>query len=331
MQAAYIEQTGPPEAIQIGELSRPEPGPGQVLVRVHAVGLNPIDLYIRSGVVAMPLSFPYIIGSDLAGTVEKVGPNCTRFRVGDRVWGSNQGLLGRQGVAAEYAAVDETWLYPTPALLPDAEAAGMALVGITAHLGLFQFGQLKPGETVYVPGGTGGVGSMVLQMAKAAGARVATAAGSPEKVEICRRLGAELALNYKTDDIPAGLREFSPEGIDVWYETQREPNLEVSVPLLRKHGRMILMAGRAAKPPLPLGAFYPRNCSLFGFAMFNATPEQQRRCAVDIVRWIEEGQLKVIVGRSFPLSAATEAHRFLEENAIKGAGSLVGKVVIAVE
>jgi NADPH:quinone reductase len=331
MQAAYIEQTGPPEAIQIGDLPRPEPGPGQVLVRVRAVGLNPIDLYIRSGVVAMPLSFPYIIGCDLAGTVEKLGPNCTRFQVGDRVWGSNQGLLGRQGVAAEYAAVDETWLYATPALLPDAEAAGMALVGITAHLGLFQFGQLKPGETVYVPGGTGGVGSMVVQMAKAAGARVATAAGSPEKVEICRRLGADLALNYKTDDIPAGLREFSPEGIDVWYETQREPNLEVSVPLLRKHGRMILMAGRASKPPLPLGAFYPRNCALFGFAMFNATPEQQRRCAVDIIRWIEEGQLKVIVGRSFPLSAAAEAHRFLEENTIKGAGSLVGKVVIAVE
>jgi NADPH2:quinone reductase len=330
MQAAYFEQTGPPDVIQIGDLPRPEPGPGQVLVRVRAVGLNPIDLYIRSGVVAMPLSFPYVIGCDVAGTVEKVGPNCTRLRVGDRVWGSNQGLLGRQGAAAEYAAVDETWLYPTPALLPDAEAAGMALVGITAHLGLFQFGQLKPGETVYVPGGTGGVGSMVVQMAKAAGARVATAAGSPEKLEVCRRLGADLALNYKTEDIPARLRDFSPEGIDVWYETYRDPNLEVSVPLLRKHGRMILMAGRAAKPPLPLGAFYPRNCALFGFAMFNATPEQQRRCAVDIIRWIEEGQLKVLVGRSFPLSAAVEAHRFLEENSLKGVGSLIGKVVLSV-
>ena len=109
--------------------------------------------------------------------------------MGDRVWGSNQGLLGRQGTAAEYAAVDEDWLYPTPALLSDAEAAAMALVGITAHLGLFQFGQLKAGETVYVPGGSGGVGSMVVQMAKAAGARVATSAGSPERVELCRKLG----------------------------------------------------------------------------------------------------------------------------------------------
>src|SRR5947208_2073087 len=126
MRAAYIEETGPPEAIQVGNLSRPEPGPGQ----------------------------------------------------------------------------------------------------------------LKAGETIYVPGGTGGVGSMVVQMARAVGARVATSAGSPEKVELCRSLGADLALNYRTDDIPARLREFAPEGIDVWYETLRDPNLEVSIPLLRKRGRM---------------------------------------------------------------------------------------------
>jgi NADPH:quinone reductase len=331
MRAAYIDQTGEPDVIKVGELPRPEPGPGQVLVRVRAAAINPIDLYIRSGLVAMPMSFPYVILCDLAGTVEKLGPQSSRFQVGDRVWGSNQGLLGRPGVAAEFAAVDEAWLYPTPALLPDTDAAAMALVGITAHLGLFQFGQLKAGEIVYVPGGSGGVGSMVVQMAKAAGARVATAAGSPEKLELCRRLGADLALNYKTDDIPGRLREFSPEGIDVWYETYREPNLEVSIPLLRKQGRMILMAGRAAKPVLPLGAFYPRNCAIFGFAVFNATPDQQRRCSEDIIRWIEEGQLKPLVGRTFPLSAAVEAERFLEENSVKGAGSLSGKVVITIE
>jgi NADPH2:quinone reductase len=281
--------------------------------------------------VASPLSFPYILACDVAGTVEKIGPQCSRFRAGDRVWGSNQGLLGRQGVAAEFAAVDEDWLYPTPALLPDADAAAMALVGITAHLGLFQFGQLKAGEVVYVPGGSGGVGSMAVQMAKAVGARVATVAGSPEKLDLCRRLGADLALNYKTEDIPSRLREFSAEGIDVWYETQREPNLEVSIPLLRKHGRMILMAGRTAKPVLPLGAFYPRNCALLGFAIFNATPQQQRRCAGDINHWIEEGQLKSLVGRTFPLAAAADAQRFLEDNTLKGAGSLSGKVVITVD
>jgi NADPH2:quinone reductase len=331
MRAAYIEETGPPEVIKIGDLPRPAPGPEQVLVRVHAVALNPIDLYVRSGLIPMPLAFPYAIGCDLAGTVEEVGKNSTRFRVGDRVWGSNQGLLGRQGVAVEYAAVDEAWLYPTPARIEDTASAAVALVGITAHVGLFHFGQLRSGETVYVPGGTGGVGSMVVQMAKAAGARVATSAGSPERVELCRTLGADLALNYKTDEIPARLREFVPEGVDIWYETQREPNFEVSIPLLRKNGRLILMAGRSAKPALPLGAFYPRNCAIFGFAMFNMSADQQRRSALDINRWIEEGRLKPTIGRVFPLSAAAEAERFLEQNTLKGAGTLTGKVVITID
>src|SRR4051812_25349904 len=134
MRAAYIEQTGPPEVIRVGDLPRPEPGPGQVLVKVHATALNPIDVYIRSGLIAMPLSFPYIIGCDLAGKVEGLGPGVSRFRVGDRVWGSNQGLLGRQGVMSEYAAVDEEWLYHTPDSIADADAAAMSLVGIAAHL-----------------------------------------------------------------------------------------------------------------------------------------------------------------------------------------------------
>ena len=172
---------------------------------------------------------------------------------------------------------------------------------------------------------------MVVQMARAAGARVATTAGSPDRIELCRKLGATLALNYKTDDVPARLREFAPEGVDVWYETQREPNLEVAIPLLRKHGRLILMAGRTAKPALPLGAFYPRNCSIFGFAMFNATALEQRHCATEMIRFVEEGCLKPIIGRVFPLAQAVEAQRFLEENTLKGAGSLTGKIVITIE
>ncbi len=331
MRAAYIEETGPPEVIKIAELPRPEPGPGQVLVKVQAVALNPIDLYLRSGLVPMPLAFPYVIGCDLAGTVEKLGRGSARFAVGDRVWGSNQGLLGRQGTAAEFAAVDEEWLYPTPENLTDQEAAAMALAGITAHLGLFRFGALKSGESVYVPGGSGGVGSLAVQMARAAGARVATTAGSPDRVELCRKFGASLALNYKTDNVPARLREFAPEGVDVWYETQREPNLEVAVPLLRKYGRLILMAGRTAKPPLPLGAFYPRNCSIFGFAMFNSPPEEQRHCATEINRYVQEGHLKPMIGRVFPLAQAVEAQRFLEENTLKGAGTLTGKIVMTIE
>ena len=331
MRAAYIEQTGPIEAIQVGELPRPEPGTGQVLVKVGATSLNPIDLYLRSGLIAMPMSFPYIIGCDLAGTVEAVGPGASRYRAGDRVWGSNQGLLGRQGVTAEYAAVDEDFLYPTPEVLSDTEAAAMALVGITAHLGLFQFGRLQPGEKVYIAGGSGGVGSMVIQMAVAAGAHVATSAGSVEKLALCTELGADLAMNYKSDDIPARLREFAPEGVDVWYETQREPNLDVAIPLLRKRGRMIVMAGRTARPVLPLGAFYPRDCSLLGFAMFNASPVEQRACAEEIITWVESGHLKPVIGHVYSLDEAAEAERELEANTLNGAGTLHGKIVIKIQ
>ena len=115
MKAAYIEQTGGPEVIQYGELPTPTPGEGEVLVRVGAVSVNPIDTYIRSGAVAMPLPKPFIVGCDLAGTVEAVGPGTHRFTPGQRVWGSNQGLLGRQGTFAEYACVAEQYLYESPA------------------------------------------------------------------------------------------------------------------------------------------------------------------------------------------------------------------------
>ncbi|GIW88877.1 MAG: quinone oxidoreductase [Isosphaeraceae bacterium] len=331
MRAAYIEATGGPEVIRIGELPDRRPGVGEVAVRVGAAAVNPIDLYIRAGTVAMPLSYPFIVGCDLAGTVEEVGPGVTRFQAGDRVWGSNQGLLGRQGVTCTRAVVGEEWLYPTPANLNDVQAAAMALVGITAHLGLFDRGRLESGETVYVSGGSGGVGTMVIQMARAAGARVITTASTAEKAELCRKLGADAVINYRTEDLEERLRALAPEGVDLWFETQREPNLERMVSLMRKNGRMILMAGRAARPVLPAGPFYTRNLSLLGFAMFQFAPETQRRCAEAMNQWAAQGQLKPVVGKVFPLEQTAEAHRFLEASTLGGAGQVVGKVVVAIE
>ena len=146
MKAAYIEKTGPPNCILYGELPCPQPVGSQVLVRVQAAAVNPIDTYIRNGADYWELPRPFIIGCDLAGVVEALGPEASRLRVGDRVWGTNQGLVGRQGTFAEYAAVDECWLYPTPDGVDDQSAAAAALVGITAHLGLFREGQLQPGK-----------------------------------------------------------------------------------------------------------------------------------------------------------------------------------------
>src|SRR3972149_4655007 len=181
MKAAYIEKPGPPENIVFGQLPKPKPVGSQVLVKVKAVAVNPVDTYIRSGTYQFDLPKPFIVGCDLAGVVEALGPGAIKFKPGDRVWGSNQGLLGRQGTFAEFAAVDERWLYPTPEEVSDSDAAAMALVGITAHLGCFRIANLKMGEKVFVHGGTGGVGSAVIQMARAVGARVFATAGSDEK------------------------------------------------------------------------------------------------------------------------------------------------------
>ncbi|MFN4260208.1 MAG: NADPH:quinone reductase [Gemmataceae bacterium] len=329
MRAAYIEKTGEPEVIQVGDLPKPEPKAGEVLVRVKAAALNPIDTYIRAGTVPMPLPMPFIPGCDLAGVVEAVGPNVKRFQVGDRVWGSNQGLLGRQGTLAEYTAVAEDWLYPTPENVTDELAAASALVGITAHLGLFRCAQLKEGEIVFVNGGTGGVGSMVVQMAKAVGAKVIATVGSAEKQKLCSHWGTDLILNYKTDDIPAAIGKFTDNrGVNVWYETQREPDFLKTVPLLAKRGRMVIMAGRQAQPTFPVGPFYVKDLSLFGFAMFNASPDEQRHCAEDMNRWLGQGKLQVPIGKTFHLAEAAAAHRFLEENTLGKVGTLVGKVVV---
>lgn len=329
MKAAFLEATGAPDVLRVGELPRPEPQPGDVLVRVKAAALNPIDAYVRAGVVQMPLPKPFITGSDVAGTVEAVGAGVKRFKAGDRVWGSNQGLLGRQGSCAEYVCASEDWFYPTPTGVDDAQAAAVALVGITAHLGLVRCARLQAGEIVFVNGGTGGVGSMVVQMARAVGARAIATVGSPEKAQVCRAWGTELVLNYKTDDVPARIQEFTGnKGVDVWYETQREPDFVKTVPLLARRGRMIVMAGRTALPTFPVGPFYVKDLSLFGFAMFNATPAEQRACADDINRWLAEKKLHAVIGKTFPLSETAAAHRFLEENTLQKAGTLTGKIVI---
>lgn len=332
MKAALIRSTGAPEVIEYADLPKPAPGPTEVLVKVGAVAVNPLDTYIRSGMVAAKLNFPYVIGCDLAGTVEACGPEAKRFKPGDRVWGSNQGLAGRQGSFSEYAAVDEKWLYPTPAAESDVEAAAGALVGITVELALHLHTSVRKGEVLYVSGGSGGVGSTVIQVAKAAGARVITTAGAPEKQELCRKLGAERVIDYRSANVDEAIKAFCQEtgarGVDVWFETQRDPNPERMIPLMALRGRMIVMAGRDAKPALPVGPFYVKDLRLIGFAMFNATPEEQRDAALALNRLYEAGQWKPQIGATFPLSEAAAAHRLQEESTLQKKGGLTGKIVL---
>jgi NADPH2:quinone reductase len=333
MRAAYFRRTGEPEVIEIGELDPPQPQAGEILVRVRIAAINPIDTYIRRGTAPMPLPQPVAIsGTDFAGVVEQVGPEVSRFRVGDRVWGSNQGLLGRQGTCAEYICVGQQWAYPIPEGVSEEQAAASALVGITAHLGLFHRARLQAGEWVFVNGGTGGVGSMVVQMAKIVGARVIATVGSEEKAALARDLGADIVVNYKTADLRAVIREATAgRGVDVWYETQPPQDLDQTVELTAMRGRIVVMAGRQARPVFPNGPFYVKNLSLYGFAMFNMTADEQQVCAEDINRWLASGRLRAVIGRRFPLDQTAAAHRLQEENTLGKSGTLIGKIVIVID
>jgi NADPH2:quinone reductase len=330
MKAAFITATGSPDQFQVASMPDPVAASGEVIVQVACSALNPIDLYIRAGTIPMPIPLPFIPGCDFAGKVESVGEGVTDLKPGDRVWGSNQGLLGRQGTLAEKIAVKREWIYRSPDGVSDTVLAASALTGITAHLALFSNAGLKAGETVYIPGGTGGVGSMLVPMALAAGARVLCSVGSDEKAALAQSWGAQTVV-HKRDDIPARIAEFTGgKGLDVWIETQREPNFMVMVPAMAARGRMVLIAGRTAQPVFPVGPFYVKGLTLKGFAMFNATPEEQAVCATDIGQWLAEGKLKPTIASTFHLDQAAEAHRLLEGSTLGMSGQVVGKVVVEI-
>lgn len=330
MKAACITETGAPSVIRYEDVSRPKPGPSEVLVKTGAVAVNPIDTYIRSGLVKLELPEKYIIGCDIAGTVEAVGSDVSKFKAGDRAWGSNQGLSGRQGTFSEYAAIDERWLYATPDNVSDEDAAAVSLTGITAHLGLHLHGGLQDGEVVFVNGGTGGVGSAVVQLAKAAGATVITTVGNEAKQQAAKDLGADVALNYRTgqiaDQIASAVSETGP--INVWFETLRTPDPDVTIPLLAKRGRYVLMAGRDARPEFPVGPFYVNDLRAVGFAMFNASSDEQEQCAADINSFLADGRMKALIGARFSLADSAAAHQLQEDNTLNAAGTLTGKIVL---
>ena len=330
MKAIYLTETGGPDVLRYGDLPDPVPQANEVLVRVKAVALNPIDTYLRNGANYWQLPMPYVPGSDLAGEVVAVGDKVNGFRAGDRVWGSNQGFMGRQGVFSELAAVGEQWLYPIPSNVSYEAAAACALVGITAHLGLFQRGALRSGHVIFVRGGTGGVGSMVIQMARSVGAKVISTAGSDVKAQRCHELGAHLVIRHPTERMLESILEVAPNGVDFFWETLREPDFELAVNAMAEGGQMILMAGREARPTFPVGPFYVKGCSLHGFVMFKASPQEQQVAASDINHWLASGMLKPQIDRVMELKDAAEAHRLQEASTVQKDGSLAGKILLRV-
>ena len=330
MKAAYIQSTGTPEQIIFGELPEPTCSDNQVLIRVMAVSMNPVDTYVRGGLIAFDLPPKFVVGCDAAGIVEAVGSNVTNYQIGDRVWCTNQGLLGRQGTFAEKIAIDSDWCFPIPSNVTFADAAALALVGVTAHLGLFREANLQAGETILVIGGTGGVGSVVVQMAKAMGARVITTASTPEKCEKARLLGADIVINYHDSSIQDVVATEAPDGVEVFWETRREPDFDSAVAMMAQRGRMVLMAGRDARPEFPVGPFYVKECSLHGFVMFKATPAEMRVAADDMNQWMSTEKLSANIAKTLTLDEVVAAHRLQEAATIGGDQSLAGKIVLTV-
>ena len=322
-----MEKLGPPKNIQFGELPKPVIRSFQVLVKVAAVAVNPIDTYIRSGSYSTRIAFPFIIGRDMVGTVEAVGSSVTSFSPGERVWCNNQGYHGRQGTFAEYLAIDEEFLYPLPDAVKDNEAVAVLHSATTAAIGLLRETKLHSGETIFINGGAGNVGSAVTQLAASLGARVIVTAGSENDLVYCRSLGAIRAVNYKVEDAAKAISEFAPNGIDVYWDTTTKPDFERAVPLLAHRGRIVLMAGLNARPIFPVGAFYTKDCSMHGFAITNAINQELKDCAKIINGALANGTLKSRISRIMPLAEAAAAHRLLEDSQ-RGLVKLSGKIVL---
>lgn len=325
MLAAFIHAVGPPENIQVGELPVPQVGPNDVLVRVAAVCVDPIDTYIRSGAYPIELPKPFIIGRDLVGTVERVGSTVTKFAPGERVWCNNQGYDGRQGSFAEYAAVDEQRLYPLPPGVDELQAVAFVHSALTASVGLQKIA-LQPGDSLLVSGAAGNVGAAILQLAHAVGIRTFATAGSAEGLAWCRQLGAEVAADYhQADELDKAVQAFAPAGVTAYWDTSGHQNLEKAVAWLGHHGRLILMSGLNARPVFPVGPFYTKNCSLFGFTVTSLSADELRLHAENINAWFASGKLQVRIDRVLQLGEAAEAHRLVESR-----GGVTGKIVIKI-
>ncbi len=308
MKAIRVHQPGGLETLQLEEIPTPTPGEGQALVRLQAIGVNFIDTYKRSGLYSVPT--PFTVGEEGAGLVEAVGPGVTSVKPGDRVVYSNV-----QGSYAEYAVVpaDKLVLIP-PGLDPKIAVAAM-LQGMTAHYLAYSTYPLKAGETCIVHAGAGGVGLLLIQMAKMIGATVITTASTEEKRALAKKAGADYALPYEGFEQRA--REITGgKGVDVVYDGVGQSTWEGSLNSLRIRG-MLALYGQSSGPVPPFnpqvlnqkGGLYLTRPSLWHYTQ---TREELEWRAGDVMRWALEGKLEVRIGAEFTLAQAAQAHKALQ-------------------
>ena len=317
MKAAYITTLGSPDVITYGEMDRPVPGPTDVLVRVEAAAVDPVDTFVRSGAYRTPTPFPFVLGRDLVGTVAETGPGATGFAVGDRVWSHSMGHGGRQGVTAEYCVVGVDRLYHLPGDVDAARAVAVLHPVATAHLALFRHARLRPGETVLVIGGAGNVGGAATVLAARAGARVLAVARA-ETASDCLRAGATAVVDHRDPDAAEQLRELTGDGVDVHLDTSGHQDLDAALAVVGHGARVVLMAGLTARPVLPVGAVYPRDVSLVGFAISNASVDDLAGTARVINHGLADDAFPIPVTVELPLSRTAEAHRMIEAGGVRG-------------
>jgi NADPH2:quinone reductase len=324
MKAVWYDRQGPAREVFVyGEVPTPNAGQGEVRIKLEASGVNPSDTYRRMG-TAGPMEYPRVIAnSDGAGIVDQVGPGAKRFKVGDRVWLYNGQRNGRAfGTAAEYIALDENLVTPLPDNVSFAEGATLGVPGMTAWVCLYHAGPVKD-QTVLVTGGAGAVGHYGIQLAKWGGARVITTVSSPQKAEIAKAAGADLVINYKTENVAERVLAFAPEGVDRIVEVDFGGNIETTERILGRFSTVAIYATKGnLKPQVTIRTLTQKNVTVYGMQLPLTPMPLQRKAQAGMAEWLASGRHIHMVAQQFPLKETVDAHLAVE------AGTKLGTVIV---
>lgn len=316
MRAIRVHDYGGPEVLRLEDLPVPEPGPGEARVKIAAAGVNFIDIYHRSGQYKGTL--PMIPGMEASGIVDAVGPDVSDVQVGDRVV-----YAMRQGAYAEYAIVPATMLAPVPAGIDLHQAAAVMLQGMTAHYLTYSTYPLRQGDIALIHAAAGGVGLLLVQIAKRCGARVIGTVSTEEKATLAREAGADDIILYTREDFSAAVRRLTDgAGVHVVYDSVGKTTFEGSLDCLRPRGYMVLFGqSSGAVPPFDPQVLNAKG-SLFltrpSLGHYLLTRDELLWRAGDLFAWMAAGELKVRIDATYPLEQAAEAHRALASRATSG-------------
>ena len=325
MKAIRVHEFGGPEVLRLEDVPDPQPRADEVLVRMRAAGVNPVDAYIRTGTYARKPALPYTPGSDGAGDVESVGAGVSGFAHGDRVYIAGYGTAAAgAGTFAELAVCAPSQLYRLPARTSYAQGATLGVPYATAYRALFHRAAARPNETVLVHGATGGVGIAVVELAHAHGMRVIGTGGTAEGLAVVREHGADVTVNHRTDGYADEImRATGGAGVNVIVEMAAHVNLERDLSLLARHGRLVVVGSRGPIEINPRGIMR-NDAAILGMTLFNATDRDLAEIHAALVAGLENGTLNPVIGREMPLSDAAKAHV-----AVMQSGAL-GKIVLTI-